>query len=140
MATIRKEFRVESDAARVWDALRDFGAVDRKLAAGFVRACHVEEGGNIRVVTFANGMQVREQLVGIDDKIRRLAYAVVGGTAQHHNASAEIVDLGDGSCRFVWTTDVLPESMAPRIEQMMEAGAAAMKACLERSGEGAASP
>jgi carbon monoxide dehydrogenase subunit G len=26
MATIRREFEVDADAARVWDALRDFGA------------------------------------------------------------------------------------------------------------------
>jgi hypothetical protein len=45
MASIRKEFVVRCAPAQVWSALRDFGAVDSKLAPGFVTACALEEGG-----------------------------------------------------------------------------------------------
>src|SRR4051812_26923284 len=105
MATIQNEFIVRADAARVWAALRDFGAVHR-IAQGFVTACEPEEGGAVRLVTFANGMQVRERLVAIDDERRRIAYTAFGGRTTHHNASAQVVDLGDGTCRFIWTTDL----------------------------------
>jgi carbon monoxide dehydrogenase subunit G len=133
MATLHTEFTVHAPAARVWDALRDFGAV-HDLAQGFLTACELEEGGAVRLVTFANGMQVRERLVGIDDERRRIAYSAFGGRATHHNASAQVVDLGDGTCRFVWTTDVLPDAVAPAIEGMMQAGARAMAARLQRLG------
>ena len=38
---------------------------------------------------------------------------------------------GEGRSRFVWTVDVLPDALAPYVEDMMARGAAAMKAALE---------
>jgi hypothetical protein len=109
--------------------LRDFGALER-LAPGFVTACTLEEQGQVRLVTFFNGMQVRERLVALDEGRRRIAYASVGGRASHHNASAQVLALGPDRCRFVWTTDLLPDAMAPAIAQMMERGAQAMRQAL----------
>ncbi|HEX7890045.1 MAG TPA: SRPBCC family protein [Ramlibacter sp.] len=129
MATIRKEFEVPLDADTVWKALRDFGAVDR-LAAGFVTQSVAEEEGAVRLVTFFNGMQVRERLVGLDDAQRRIAYTAVGGRATHHNASAQVLETGPGRSRFVWITDLLPDALAPAIGQMMEQGAQAMRTAL----------
>jgi carbon monoxide dehydrogenase subunit G len=133
MASIRKEFVVHCAPAQVWAALRDFGAVDRKLAAGFVTACALEEEGAVRLVTFANGMQVRERLVALDEAQRRIVYTAQGGRATHHNASAQAVDAGDGTTRFVWITDLLPHAVAPAVEAMMDAGVKSMRATLEGS-------
>jgi carbon monoxide dehydrogenase subunit G len=131
MASIRKEFVVRSTPAQVWAALRDFGEVHRKLAAGFVTACTLEEEGAVRLVTFGNGMQVRERLVALDDAQRRIVYTAQGGRATHHNASAQAIDAGDGTTRVAWITDLLPDAIAPAIEGMMDAGAKAMRATLE---------
>jgi carbon monoxide dehydrogenase subunit G len=131
MASIRKEFVVRAAPAQVWAALRDFGQVHRKLAAGFVTACSLEEDGAVRLVTFGNGMQVRERLVAVDDTQRRIVYTAQGGRATHHNASAQVLEVGDGTTRFVWITDLLPDAIAPAIEGMMDAGAQAMRATLE---------
>jgi len=38
---------------------------------------------------------------------------------------------GAGRCRFLWTTDVLPDTLAPYIDAQMSEGAKAMKARLE---------
>lgn len=129
MASIRKEFEVPLGADAVWKALRDFGAVDR-LAAGFVTQSVPEEDGAVRLVTFFNGMQVRERLVALDDALRRIAYTAVGGRATHHNASSQVFEIGPDRSRFVWTTDLLPDALAPAIEQMMEQGARAMRSAL----------
>ncbi|OAK66396.1 polyketide cyclase [Variovorax paradoxus] len=130
MATIYKEFIVEADAARVWDALRDFNAVHVRLAPGFLTGCTIDAEG-ARVLTFANGLVAREVPVGIDDTHRRLGYTVAGGKASHHHASAQVFTEGPGRSRFVWITDVLPDAMAAYVEPMMVQGAAAMKAALE---------
>jgi len=130
MATICKEFIVEADAAQVWDALRDFKAVHVRLAPGFLAGCTIDAEG-ARVLTFANGLVARDELVGIDEAHRRLAYTVAGGKASHHHASAQVFAEGPGRSRFVWITDVLPDAMAAYIEPMMAQGAAAMKAALE---------
>ena len=131
MASIVREFTVELPADAAWACLRDFGRLHERLARGFVTACDLEEGGAVRHITFANGMRVRERLVSCDEAQRRLVYTAEGGRASHHNASAQIVEDRDDRCRFIWITDLLPDALAPAIGQMMDAGAAAMKACLE---------
>jgi carbon monoxide dehydrogenase subunit G len=133
MASIQKEFEVPASADEVWAALRDFGALHEKLATGFVTACSLEEEGAVRLITFANGMQVRERLVTVDDAARRIVYTASGGRATHHNASAQVFALGPQRCRFVWITDLLPDAMAPAIEQMMASAAMAMQARLTPS-------
>jgi carbon monoxide dehydrogenase subunit G len=131
MATIHKEFIVRAAPSAVWDALRDFTHVHRRLAAGFVTDSQPEEDGAVRLITFANGMQVRERLVTLDEARRRVVYTAQGGRASHYNASAQALDAGDGTTRFVWIIDLLPDALAPAIEQMADAGAKAMAACLE---------
>ena len=130
MASLRKDFLVAAPAARVWSALRDFGALHDRLAPGFVAATTME-GDDVRVVTFFNGATAKETLVGIDEAERRLAYAIVGGRPAHYAAAAQVHDAGEGRTRFVWTVDVLPDAIAPYVEDMMTRGAAAMKAALE---------
>lgn len=94
MATIRKEFSSPKPAADVWAVLKDFGAV-HELARGFVTATTLEEGGKVRLVTFANGMQVREHLVSADDAQRRLVYAITDSPRySHYSASAQVVEEG----------------------------------------------
>ena len=131
MATIRKEIFTTAAPAAAWDAMRDIGALHERLVVGFVVDTRLD--GNARIVKFANGMEVREVIVGIDEKARRLAYTVVGGPFTHHNASAEIVPDGDrGSC-VIWTADLLPDEIAANIDAMMEQGAQAMKQTLDRA-------
>src|SRR5882672_1408680 len=71
MASIRKEVRIEAPAQRVWDALRDVGALHTRLVPGFVTDTQME--GNTRIVTFGNGMTAREEIVGIDDAQHRVS-------------------------------------------------------------------
>ena len=129
MATIYKEFTVEAGVDRVWDALRDFGAVHRRLAPGFVIDCEADE--DVRTVTFANGFVARELLMGIHEPARRLSYTVVGGRASHHHASAQLFAQGEGRTRFVWITDVLPNELGGFIDAMMTQGMEVMKRTLE---------
>jgi hypothetical protein len=131
MATIRKEIRTRAHPDAAWDAMRDIGALHERLVVGFVVDTRLD--GNARIVTFANGMQAREVIVGIDENARRLAYSVVGGSFTHHNASAEIVPDGERGSRVIWTADLLPDEIAGNIEAMMEQGAQAMKRTLDRT-------
>ena len=78
MASIRKELIVDAPVEHVWAALRDIGNVHTRLAQQFVTETKLD--GDSRLVTFANGEVVRERIVDIDDRARRLAYAVsIGG-------------------------------------------------------------
>lgn len=129
MTSIRKAIVINAPADVVWAAVRDVGAVNERLAPGFVVDAHLE--GDARVVTFANGLIARERIVDIDDEQQRLAYASVGGTLTHHNASLQVfADEGDRS-RLVWITDLLPDELAGPVREMVEQGAEVMKQTLE---------
>ena len=51
---------------------------------------------------------------------------------RHHQASVEVMDADGGGTRFVWTTDVLPDDVAPTVEVMMVEGAAAISRTIRR--------
>ena len=129
MASIHKEALLGAPPDRVWEAVRDFGAVHTRLARGFVTDCTID--GDARIVTFANGTTARELLIDCDDARRRLVYAIVGERIKQHSASFQIIDDGAGGSRFIWTVDVLPNEIAPYISAQMDLGMLAMKATLD---------
>lgn len=128
MGSIRKEFIVDADATKVWAALRDFGALHQKLVKGFVTDSKL--AGDVRTVTFVNGMTARERLIDCDDAQRRLAYSVIDGQPTHYNAVAQVFEEGPGRSRFVWVIDILPNELVGPIGGMMDMGVAAIKKTL----------
>lgn len=125
MATIQREFHLAGDAAHVWDAVRDIGALHTRLVPGFVIDTVVENAA--RLVTFANGMVMRERIVDVDDEHRRIVWAVVGSAQlSHHNASLQLFDEA-GATRARWITDVLPHEAAAAVGAMVDHGIAAMQ-------------
>ncbi len=88
MATIKEELFVAASVENVWDAARDVGALATRLVPGFVTEARLE--GNVRIVTFANGITVREPIVTIDEDERRLVWSAEGGVARHYNASLQV--------------------------------------------------
>jgi carbon monoxide dehydrogenase subunit G len=131
MASIRKEIPIDAPAAHVWDAVRDVGALHRRLVPGFVVDTRLEEGA--RIATLGNGMVVRELIVDLDDEARRLVWSARGGRLSHHNASVQVFADGNARSRVVWIADLLPDDVASDISAMMETGAAAMKKALGRA-------
>lgn len=131
MASIHDEILVEIHPDQAWDAIRDVGQIHVRLVPGFVTDCRLEGGS--RIVTFGNGMQVRELIVDVDDSARRVAWAAVGGQFKHHNASLQVFAEGDGHARLVWIADLLPDELAGPIRAMIEQGMVAMKRTLEHA-------
>ena len=131
MASIRKEILINARPEKVWDALRDVGALHTRLVPGFVTDTTMEEGA--RVVTFGNGTVARELIVDVDDQQRRLVWAVVGAPFKHHNGVAQVFDEGGNRTRFVWTADLLPNELAGHIAGMMETGIGVIKKTLEQA-------
>jgi carbon monoxide dehydrogenase subunit G len=129
MASIRKELLVDASVEHVWDAVRDVGAVHERLGPGFLLDARME--GDARVVTFSNGMVVREPIVDIDDAARRFVYSAVGGMSTHYNASMQVFPDGDGRCRLVWIIDLLPHALAPTVAALAEQATHVMKKTLE---------
>jgi carbon monoxide dehydrogenase subunit G len=129
MASIHKEIAVNARPERVWDAIRDVGAVHKRLAPGFVTDTRLD--GDARVVTFASGLVARELIVDLDDQARRLVWSVVGSKMTHHNASLQVFPDGEARSRVVWIADLLPNELRDYIGGMIEQGMATMKKTLD---------
>jgi hypothetical protein len=129
MASIYREVVIEAPPDHVWDAIRDVGQVRERVAPGFVVATRME--GEARIVTFADGRQVTERIVGIDDAVRRFSYSAPSLTL--HNASFQVFDYSAGWTKLMWITDVLPHEAAGFIASNMDKGLAIAKTTLEKS-------
>ena len=129
MASIRKELEISVSAAEAWGLLQPAEA--HRAFKPVLTAARLDNG--IRTATFANGMVVHEQILDVDNDHRRVAYAVkdAPGVTYHH-ATMEVIDRAPGRCQFVWITDFVPDNAAATIGPLVDAGAAALKANLER--------
>ena len=134
MASIHKEIEIERSKEFVWDAVRDVGAIHKRLVPGFVVDCKLE--GDSRVVTFANGTVVREFIVDVDDQKLRHSWSAQGKPFTHYNASVQIFSEGSNKCRVVWIADLLPNEIAETVSQMIQQGLNTMKQTLENAPAG----
>ena len=130
MASIRREIHITARPEDVWDAVRDVGNIHKRVCPGFLSDCRMD-GPDARIVTFGNGLVVKELILDIDDSQRRVAWSAQSERMTHHNASLQILPE-DGGCRAVWIADLLPNAVAPAIAGMIDAGMAAMKKTLDR--------
>lgn len=130
MASIHKQCSLAVPAARVWDALRDVGALHTRLVPGFVVDTKLEDGA--RVVTFGDGTVAKEWIIEVDDERRRVAWAITDAPFDHYNASAQVFD-GDrpGHCRFVWIADLLPHERKDAVASMMDQGLAVISRAMQ---------
>ncbi len=79
-------------------------------------------------------MCVRERILDVNEQIHRVAYTALDGPGMsYHHASMQVVEDGPGRCEFIWITDFLPPEIAEALTPLIEQGAAALKANLERS-------
>jgi polyketide cyclase/dehydrase/lipid transport protein len=130
MASIRKEIQTSASPEQAWAALRDVGALHTRLVPGFVADTRLEPG--VRIVTFGNGMVIREPIIDINDEVRRVVWSAIGGTLTHYNGSAQVLVDATHRTRVVWIADFLPNEAAEQINLMMEQGMAVMKATLDQ--------
>jgi len=116
----------------VWDAIRDIGALHTRLVPGFVVHTELEQGA--RVVTFGNGMQLREPIIDLDETKRRLVWSAERAGMIHYNASVQVFAADEGS-RVVWIADFLPDNMRDEVRSLMSEGISVMKATMDQAAE-----
>ena len=129
MGTVRKELTTRASGQAIWSVIQDIGALHTRLVPGFVIDTRLEPGA--RLVTFANGVTVREPIVTIDETARRLVWSAQGSLTTHYNASVQVFEDNGLASRVVWVADFLPDSAAGAIDAAMSAGMAAMQRALD---------
>jgi activator of HSP90 ATPase len=131
VASIRQEITIDASLQEAWDALRDWGALHKRLAPGF--AVDAQLDGSDRIVTFFNGSVLRERLLGVDDEEHRIAWTILDWPYKHHNGAAQIIPDGEDRVRLVWISDLLPDDLASRTAALMERGLDVIKQTLEQA-------
>jgi hypothetical protein len=91
MGSICKEILIVAGADEVWSAVRNIVALHTRLVPGFVTDTRLEP--DARIVTFGNGMVLREPIIAINDDIRRLVWS----------AALQFFAENEGSTRLVST-------------------------------------
>ena len=129
VATITKEIEINRPKEFIWDAIRDVGAIHKRLVSGFVVDCRLD--GDWRTVTFANGMVARELIVDVDARTCRHSWSARSSHLTHHNASVQVFSTAPDRSRIVWIADLMPSEIAPAIAEMIQQGLNAMKKTLE---------
>ena len=124
MATIIKHIELDTGADAAWALLRQVGAAD-KAFPGVLTDSRLD--GDVRTVTFANGMVARERIITLDEAGKRVAYTVIEGSFSHHSASMQVEPTGAATCRVTWTSDFLPDEAAAMVAPLVELGAAALQ-------------
>lgn len=128
MVTIAREVTLQAPAEEVWSRLKEVGKPHELFAGVLVKS---EIAGDVRTVTFANGMVVNERIVGVDEPRMRVAYSVIEGPFSLHGASMQVLAQGERECRFVWFSDFKPDGLESMVAPLMEQGLAAVKRNLE---------
>ena len=134
MAAVHIRIPIQAPAQRVWRALAATGAAHRAFAG--VLTDSRMQGEDLRIVTFANGMVVKERIVSIEPERMRIAYGVIESQFVHHSAAMQVVAKGEKECEFIWITDVLPHAAAATVTPLMEQGARALRGVMEADGSG----
>jgi len=123
MATIWWEQPIAAPAAKAWAALRRVDKAQELFAPVLTDGVMEDD---VRTVTFANGLVVRERIVAIDEQRQRLVYYVLGDMFEHHSASMQILPIDDLSCKFLWVSDFLPDERKKGVLSLVEQGARAL--------------
>lgn len=129
MASVRRELTISAKPDYVWSAIRDVGALSR-VAPRVVKESRME--GEVRVLTYDNGIVLREWIVDIDDDQRRLVVTSTGGRISHFQSAVQVFPAGAQFSRVVWICDFLPHALAPVVQDIIDRATTAAKGVLER--------
>lgn len=128
MASILRKFTVPAPADQVWAKISDLDNVHTLMS--FLVDASVD--GDRRTCTTADGGRLEELILGVDDDLKRVGYAITGSPfgLTFHAASWQVMPDGDDASTFVWYTDVKPDAVAPTLEQVIDGEAPNLVAAL----------
>ncbi len=98
---------VEADADNVWSLVRDFGGLGRWVAAiersVIEGSSSADQVGCVRHLTLADGGEIRERLVDLDDVTRSYSYDILESpfAVRRYRATIRVAPVTDIGSSFV---------------------------------------
>lgn len=110
MATLRSHILIEQNPSTVWKTVRDVAAISTWFPA--IIASSGDRDG--RTVTLRDGSKIDEDIVTLDDELRRLQYRAVGGDLpiSHHLGTVDVLEIGPSRSLVVYSTEIEPAELA----------------------------
>lgn len=130
MASLRSTARIARPADEVWEVVSDPAGI----SAWFPGIEEATAGAGTRSCTLAGGHQLEEDVVNIDDALRRFQYRITGGMpVEHHLGTVDVLEDGPQGALVVYSTEITPDSLADVIGPSIDGGVQGLKAHLETS-------
>ncbi|MEY3413808.1 MAG: hypothetical protein RJA79_683 [Actinomycetota bacterium] len=108
MGTVRRHTFVDCNADKVWSFV---GAPERLHEWFPITECRVE--GNKRWITLAAGIVFEEDIITLDQDLRRFQYKIVNNSLiKFHLGTVDVIPDGDNRCLVMYSTDMDPEVLA----------------------------
>ncbi len=130
MATIHREFDIGASPDAAWAAVRDVGKINQLIT--FLGDVTVD--GDRRICELGDQGALDELIVSVDEEHRRIAYAIRESpfNFDHHHASMQIVPNGGSNegARFIWTTDLKPDTAAAALAEAIDGAVESIKQAL----------
>ena len=108
MGTVRRHAFVDCNADKVWSFV---GAPERLHEWFPITECRVK--GNKRWITLAAGIVFEEDIITLDQDLRRFQYKIVNNSLiKFHLGTVDVIPDGDNRCLMMYSTDMDPEVLA----------------------------
>jgi len=108
MASLRREIRIHAPADEVWKVC----GRPEILYLWFPGIVSSPVEGNQRVITTGMGIPMPEEIITNDSLQHRFQYRITSPLFRSHLATLDVIDIGDGTCMVVYSTDADPAPMA----------------------------
>ncbi len=108
LGSVRHHIRIHRPADQVW-ALAGDPARLHEWFPGIV-SCQVD--GTSRVIVLGSGLAMPEEILVNDPIQRRFQYRITAPLFAHHRGTIDVLDLEDGTCVVVYSTEADPRTMA----------------------------
>jgi uncharacterized protein YndB with AHSA1/START domain len=128
MATIRHHARIDRSPDEVWKLVSDAGAISTWFPG--IETSSAE--GNTRRCSLGPGMEIVEEIVTVDDQLRRFQYRIVEGPMpiKVHLATVDVLP-DDGGSLVIYSTEIEPEDSKAMVDAAIGSAVEGLKAYLE---------
>lgn len=128
MATIRHHAHIDRSPDDVWKVVADAGAI----SAWFPGIETSSAEGNVRRCSMGEGAELVEEIVTVDNELRRFQYRITEGPMplEFHLGTVDVLPDGGGSL-VIYSTEVLPDVAKAMVDPVIAGGVQGLKSHLE---------
>ncbi|MCU1394194.1 MAG: hypothetical protein JWM34_2622 [Ilumatobacteraceae bacterium] len=108
MGSLRREIVIDATADEIWRVVGSPGLIHHWFPG--IVDCTFD--GTVRMVTTGTGIPMPEEIITNDRLLHRLQYRIDTPLFRSHLATFDAIDLDDGRCICIYSTDAVPDVMA----------------------------